>query len=378
MSNAHQIAQKLQTTASHIIQAHKSQEPIRGKYRITQVDDGVYSYRCTELATYGQAISLYRTDALTEEEWVAARSDYIGASEVAAVLGLHSYTTPLDIWHAKCGDGDDFDGNYRTERGHHMEGFIAEKAADQEGWDLDPAEVVLQHPEHEMLRCNLDFWERRDSVPVEVKMLSSYAKDDLKSLQAGTVPEGTMVEAYYVQLQDQIGITGAAFGWLAADCDGELFVIRIPRDQDVIDVIESAVPAFWRKHVLEVEPPRASGGDLDRLRDQYDNDETTLEVSDDDELAQLMHERTEAHREYKRAKSRKDDLDAQILELSEGASKIEAPSIKASRVRYERTSLSKSAAKAWLEEHAPEQLDEMMSTYEVDFYRFTETKGQDQ
>jgi putative phage-type endonuclease len=64
------------------------------------------------------------------------RRKYLGASEVAAVLGLDRYKTPLDVYNEKTGFSAPFEGNKHTERGNRLEAIAAEYYTEQTGVQL--------------------------------------------------------------------------------------------------------------------------------------------------------------------------------------------------------------------------------------------------
>jgi hypothetical protein len=53
-----------------------------------------------------------------------ARRHRIGASEIAAILGLNEYMTPLDVWLLKTGRKPPFEGNEHTRRGTRQEAQV--------------------------------------------------------------------------------------------------------------------------------------------------------------------------------------------------------------------------------------------------------------
>jgi putative phage-type endonuclease len=53
-----------------------------------------------------------------------ARRHRIGASEIAAILGLNEYMSPLDVWLVKTGRKPPFEGNEHTRRGNRQEAQI--------------------------------------------------------------------------------------------------------------------------------------------------------------------------------------------------------------------------------------------------------------
>src|SRR5574341_639051 len=60
------------------------------------------------------------------EKQLALRQTGIGASEVAAVVGLHPTRKPIDVWAEKTGRAERFEGNAFTEWGQRIERVVAE------------------------------------------------------------------------------------------------------------------------------------------------------------------------------------------------------------------------------------------------------------
>lgn len=60
-------------------------------------------------------------------EWHEARRRSIGGSEIAAVLGIHPWTSPFTLWHVKAGLLEPFAGNKSTEWGQRLEPVISAK-----------------------------------------------------------------------------------------------------------------------------------------------------------------------------------------------------------------------------------------------------------
>ena len=54
------------------------------------------------------------------------RSKTIGSSEIAAIMGLNKYMTPIDVWKRKTGRAEEFEGNAATERGLLLEPVVAQ------------------------------------------------------------------------------------------------------------------------------------------------------------------------------------------------------------------------------------------------------------
>lgn len=182
-------------------------------------------------------------------EWHEARRNGLGASEVAAILGLSKWQTPLSVYMAKMGVPNEIDPDLAY-FGHALEPVIAQWVRDKH---TEVGEVgkgfSARSVEWPWLTASPDFM--AGDRPVEVKTSSAYSKDDW----ARGVPL-----FYATQVQTQLAVTGADYGWLAVLHGGnspELF--RVDRDEEFI--IEHLLPktkAFWEDHVLAQVPPEPS------------------------------------------------------------------------------------------------------------------------
>ncbi len=64
---------------------------------------------------------------LHSEAWHKARRSRLGASEMAAVLGLSPWQSPFSLWHLKAGLVEPDPGNAATEWGQRLEPVVAQK-----------------------------------------------------------------------------------------------------------------------------------------------------------------------------------------------------------------------------------------------------------
>lgn len=76
------------------------------------------------------------------EEWLAARRKGIGASEIAAVLGISPWESPFSLYWRKV-NGWDFEASAAMEWGNRLEPVVAQKYADA-------------HPEYELCQGHLE------------------------------------------------------------------------------------------------------------------------------------------------------------------------------------------------------------------------------
>lgn len=188
-------------------------------------------------------------------EWHEARQASLGASEVAAVLGLSPWQTPLSVYLAKRGVRNEIPENLAY-FGRALEPVIA-------GWIEDTRPDLGSLEDGFSVRSNDWPWltvspdrviHRAEYppggpyIPVELKTSSAFGRDKW----SGGVPL-----FYQAQVQAQIAVLDAPYGWLAVLHGGnEPELYRIERDEDFIDGhLIPKTKAFWEDHVLAQVPP---------------------------------------------------------------------------------------------------------------------------
>lgn len=183
-------------------------------------------------------------------EWHEARRSGIGASEVAAILGLSPWQTPLGVYRTKLGVPNEIDEDLAY-FGHALEAPIAQWIRDKHP-EVGPVEpgISARSVEWPWLTATPDRSAGDVGLvyPIEIKTSSAFSKDKW----ADGVPL-----YYQAQVQTQLAVLGAPFGWLAVLHGGnspELY--RVERDEEFIT--EHLIPKtrdFWEQHVLARVPP---------------------------------------------------------------------------------------------------------------------------
>lgn len=194
-------------------------------------------------------------------EWLRLRKQGIGASEAAAILGLSGYGTPLSIYLDKITDSIDDDQTESQRWGHRNERAIAD-AVSEEYPNLGtvvPSEGLLQSVEYPFLLGTLDrriLTPHGHYVPLELKNMDKFYSSEW----AVRVPL-----IYQVQVQMQILITGAPYGYIAALFGGNHMPEpwRIDADPDFHEQLIDILGRFWRDHVeARVHPEPVVGDDI--------------------------------------------------------------------------------------------------------------------
>lgn len=194
------------------------------------------------------------------------RRKYIGGSDVAAVLGLSPWTTPLKLARLKrgetyhYGDGDvqhaeerDLVRKKALLRGHRWEAVVREMLVTsliERGHQVSVTSINRRYedPEHPFLACEIDYEMILDGELVngEIKTVHPF-----KAKEWGEEGTDEVPVHYTAQVLHGMGITGrkrTVFGVLFGADDMVPYVVD--RDDEMIAEMRARCVEFWQRFVL--------------------------------------------------------------------------------------------------------------------------------
>lgn len=189
----------------------------------------------------------------SHEEWLKLRSQYIGGSDAAAVVGLNAYASPYSLWAEKTGRVPGFSGNLATEVGTYLEEFVAQKFAQETGKKVRKCNKSFLNSEYPFAIANIDREIVGEDAGLEIKTTDSL---NLKKFKGGEYPAN-----YYCQMVHYLAVTGKKRWYLAVligNREFKLFVLD--RDEAEIEALMSAEEEFWRL-VRNDTPPAVDGSE---------------------------------------------------------------------------------------------------------------------
>lgn len=197
----------------------------------------------------------------SRKDWLEARRGYIGGSDAPIILGVTTWSSPLQVWHQKIGAAE-IESNVleRQKWGNRLESAIREAYTEETGRKVsaDPPHSFRVSKEHPIVAASLDgvvdeFDERGPGV-LQIKTADAFTKAKWK--------DEPPLE-YQVQVQHEMAASGYKWASLAVLFGGNtFFYFDIPRDQQFIDAMIAAEYDFW-KHVTDGVPPSPSGAEGD-------------------------------------------------------------------------------------------------------------------
>lgn len=192
------------------------------------------------------------TIEMTHEEWLATRQRGIGSSDVAAILGLNKFRTPLDVWKEKITDDVPKQAETKyTKFGKRWEDEVADLFVEEKGLKVLRDNKIRVHPGHPFMICNLD----RVILP---KNGEGRGVLEAKTTTAMRYPNWReeIPPEFFVQVQHQLYVTGWSWGWLAILLRDSLDTVYWPieRDDEYVEDQNKQLFAFWDKVVNKVPP----------------------------------------------------------------------------------------------------------------------------
>lgn len=297
-------------------------------------------------------------DTADREVWLRDRKKGIGGSDVAAVLGLNPWRTPLDVFNEKTAETvDDKPQSEAAHFGTILEDVVADEFARRTGFKVVRFNKTLtQNPGCHVggvgwARANLDrvivnpaiaktvrftseashalqakcftrgLWLTTDAI-LECKTASAYASDHWgpsqeSEIMAGEVVTEHKIPIYYeTQVQWYLGLTGAKVCYVAVLIGGNDFrIYAVKPDRELFEAICEKCWSFWSGHVLTGEPPAATN--VEDVRKLFERDTGEM-VEASNEVATTIGELRTVKARIKELEDEKSALEkALIVELGE-------------------------------------------------------------
>lgn len=192
------------------------------------------------------------------KEWLEARRQGIGGSEIAAIVGVSKWRAPIDVWASKTGrtpqgfgQPDDDPTNQFLWWGTALEPLIARRYSVETGYDLIEDVGIVHHAEHSVLLGSPDRLVKGMPRGLEIKN-SGYKGPEWGQPGTDQIPEHYLLQcAWYMAVCD-LNRWDLAVLFGGNRC--EIFTIH--RNAGLEDFLLEAGLRFWRDYVVtDREPP---------------------------------------------------------------------------------------------------------------------------
>lgn len=183
------------------------------------------------------------------DEWLHWRQQGLGSSDIALIMSPKPVfdRSLVTLWRDRTGiEPHPFVANEHTIRGKTLEPAIRESVNQMLNMDFEP--VCVYREDAPYLRASLDGYSREHDCILEIKSPSDRVFD--KYMQDWQVPEN-----YMYQMQYQMLVCGAEYGWFAFynETRPHPYLIYVPNDLEMQSEIERRASLLW--HAIERRVP---------------------------------------------------------------------------------------------------------------------------
>ena len=243
-------------------------------------------------------------------EWLKHRAGTIGSSDIAILIGLNKYKSPLELWAEKTGRKDPDPENDYMWFGTKLEPVVGELFERKTGKKLEKPDALWAFEDDKRLTATPDF------------IVLDEEPGLLECKTSTTVWDDSSVPFYaHVQLQWQLGILGLKKGYVAAICAGRVGDFKHYECEfapEIFNLCKDIALNFLNFNIDQKVAPGAVAQDKDLLSALAGLDAKKEIVLKDDELIQQHAEakraRLEQEMRYKDLKKAEDDFAAKIMQ----------------------------------------------------------------
>jgi putative phage-type endonuclease len=188
----------------------------------------------------------------------AFRATGIGGSDVAPILGLSPYKTPLDVYLSKTGHSEPLIDNAPMLWGRMLEQVIIDHYANVTGEKLTPGLLRFRHSEHHFMIANLDGLTESKRI-VEAKTA--------RTSDGWGEPGTDEIPIYYLtQVHHYLSVTDLEVADVPVLIGGSDFrIYTVKRDFEIENKIIENEYEFWQKVINLVPPTPVNESDVIKL-----------------------------------------------------------------------------------------------------------------
>lgn len=241
------------------------------------------------------------------EGWLDYRKGKIGSSEIATIVGLNKYKSPLELWCERTGKTDlqDFTNNPHIRRGVIFENPVRELFAltypcfkvqpVNATYELAGKEWAIASPDSEILPIG--------EIPKEFEIYQGETGgQEIKVTRSYSGWEDGAPDYAHIQLMWQIGIKAYQFGFVSGFVCGEEINKFYRFDEGIFNTLLEAAEQFL-DYIKKDIPPNAGAGDADLIKKLVKIEEGQIDFPEDS---------FQLYEQFKEASKMKADLTKEI------------------------------------------------------------------
>jgi hypothetical protein len=232
-------------------------------------------------------------------QWHALRRNVIGASEIAALVGVHEYLTYYGLWAHKAGKlpPDEDNDNGAMERGRRLEPVAVDMLRDRNPtWRVEAPrshyadhtfgigctpDVLAEHPE-------------RGLGLIQIKSVAPRIFAGTWRADTDTVTPPIWIVIQALMEQHLTGAKWAAVAALVVDHEIDLHLVEVPSHPGIVENLKTEALRFWEMVLQGRQPDPDFKRDGAIIRELLKKDDgTEIDLAGDNELPALLDQREE-------------------------------------------------------------------------------------
>lgn len=260
-------------------------------------------------------------------DWLKGRQSGIGGSEIAAIVGLNQYRTPMQVWESKVNPVEDEETSQPAYWGTVLEDVVAKEYALRTGNKVQRLTKQMRHPDFDFAIANIDRavinpaisgnvrW--KDGKLTTDRILECKTANGFMAKQWGEAGTDSVPDAYLIQCQWYMGVTGASVCDLAVLIGGQDFrIYTIARDDDLIADLLQQGAAFWELVQNKIEPDPVNYPEAVK---KWAISDPSLSVQADDSLIDDLEQIQSIKAQVKELEAQEDVLKSRVVIALENA-----------------------------------------------------------
>lgn len=191
------------------------------------------------------------------------RTTYLGGSDVAAILGISPWRTPLDVYLDKIQPRKEETDPGRLKvlnRGKRMEPYVIDLLAEETGLEIIRRGERYLDPDLDFIAAEIDA-EAATGENIEIKTVSPFKAREWGEEQSDEIPLHYAAQAMHGMMVTSREV--CVFGVLIGGDDFRVY--RIERDDVTIDAIRQKEIEFWSRIQARQAPEPSTVSDVFRL-----------------------------------------------------------------------------------------------------------------
>ena len=240
---------------------------------------------------------------MSRAAWLEERRRGIGGSDVAAILGMSKWKTPLQVYLDKRGESELTPDNDSMLWGRVLEPVIRQQYSERTGRSVRVPEKMLYSLDYPFMLANLDGF-TDDHRVLEIK--TARYGDDWGEPGSDEIPT-----EYLLQVQHYMAVTGFPVADVAVLIGGSDFrLYEVPSDKELQEMVIQREAEFWRR-VVDGEPPEPVT--LAETIERFGGSSKQSSVEASDDVIMALQALKQAKDEIKAAQDREDAAKAIVL-----------------------------------------------------------------